>query len=112
MKTLIKLIIVAAIVNGAARVGWASWRHYQFQDAVEEEMIFAEINTRPEVLHARIMELAATHEVPLDAEALHVTKQSFRTQVAGPYSVKISLIPGFYEPMWTFQTTVDVRAIR
>ncbi|MFN2445083.1 MAG: hypothetical protein ABR606_05800 [Vicinamibacterales bacterium] len=112
MKTLLKLLIVAVVLHGATRATIATWRHYQFQDAVEEEMIFADVRATPDVLHDRVMELAHQYEIPLDNDALQVTKTGFRTQVSAAYTEQVKLVPRFYEPTWTFDASVDVRAIR
>lgn len=112
MKLLLKLLIVAVMLNAVARAGFASWKQYQFKDAIEQELIFADQRLTDEVLYGRIVELAAKYDVPLAEDDLEVSHQGYWTRVNAVYTEKVKLVPRFYEPVWRFDSSVEVRAIR
>jgi hypothetical protein len=112
VKTLLKLLVVAVVLQAAARAGLASWRHYQFKDAIEEELIFADARVTDDVLHGRIVELASRLEVPIDGETVEVNRQGHVTRVHAVYTQQVKLVPRIFEPVWSYDASVEVRARR
>jgi hypothetical protein len=105
MKTLIKLAIVALIANAAYRVGNEYLTYFKFRDAVHEAMLFG---PRDEAgLRARIMDLAAGYDVPLDPEAVVIHRGERSTHVEGAYERTIEVAPNYPYP-WRFAWTLDV----
>jgi hypothetical protein len=111
MKTFIKLFIAAVLLNAIAQGAWASWRFYQFKDAVEAELLFAE-RAQLDAIHNRVVELAQEYEVPLESDAIAVSRQGLVTKVDAAYTEQVSLVPRLYEPVWTWDASVAVRAVR
>lgn len=112
MKLVLKLVIVAALLNAIGRAGLASWKQYQFKDAIEEELIFADQRLTNEALHKRVLELANRFDVPIESDAVDVTRQGYWTRVNATYAEKVKLVPRFYEPVWSFDASAEVRALR
>ena len=73
MKTLIKLALAALVIHAAYQVGIAYWDHYQFQDAVQQVAQFGESEPLPEIKR-RVLELAAERGLPIEDDALVVTR--------------------------------------
>jgi predicted negative regulator of RcsB-dependent stress response len=106
MKTIIKLIVVALVLNAAFHVGTAYWQHYQFEDEVKEAAQFVG-RSKADELTARVYELADKYEIPLDADAVKVTKAQRRVTVEAAYSREIEVAPS-YPRHWDFAIHVSV----
>jgi hypothetical protein len=111
MKTIIKLLVAAVFLNALAQGAWASWRYYQFKDAMEEALLFSEF-TSLERVHERLVELAREHDVPIESDAISVKRQGLITQVDAAYTEQVRLVPRLYEPVWTWDASVAIRAVR
>lgn len=110
MKTIIQLLIAALVVHGCVRLGSASWRHYQFQDAVEQEARFASQTTTAE-LHTRTLQLAEEYGIALEHGDVTVERQGQETRVTASYIEQIPLVPGFYTRDHRFEFNVRVRVL-
>ena len=106
VRTLVKLVIVALLLNALYRFGTAYYDHYQFQDAVQELAQFGE-NTAPADLKGQILELAATRGIPIEGESLSVTRERRRITVDGDYTRDLVLFPNYSKP-WAFNVHVVV----
>src|SRR5215216_3430860 len=98
MKTLIKLIIAAAIVNAAARGGWAAWGHFQLKDEAQQVVLFGTL-APPNDLRNRIMEKATEVDVPVRTEDVKVHRRGARTWAEANYLRPIEFFPGYLYPM-------------
>ena len=105
MKTIIKLLVVVAVLNAAARAGSAAWRYYQFKDAVEQSMIFG-ASTPLTDLHRQVLTRAAEIEVPVSAEDVTVQREAGRTWAEVAYTEPVELFPRYIYPI-DFRFTVD-----
>jgi hypothetical protein len=47
LKTVIKLLIVALVLNACVRGAIASWEHYRLRDAIEQEAKYSSLKTVP-----------------------------------------------------------------
>jgi hypothetical protein len=72
-RVLVKLAIVALVLNGAWRVGSVYLRYYQFEDALQELAQFGETRS-DKLLCSQAMEKAANLDVPIVAEALTIRR--------------------------------------
>jgi hypothetical protein len=106
MKTLVKLLVTAAVLLAAYRVGHVYWDHYQFEDAVKEAAQFTDRRHADE-LPARVLELAEQMEIPLDADNLSVTRNQRRVNVDASYVRTVEILPGFSRE-WDFEVHVAV----
>lgn len=109
MKTVIKLLVAALIVNATARLGMSAWMQYQFRDSVQELVLFGSTET-PAQLKQEIMEEAADQGVPVVDEDVMVDRQGMLTTAEATYVDEIEIFPRYIYPMtWTFK--VDARRI-
>ena len=106
MKTVIKLIIVALVLNAAYRVGSAYWTHYQFQDSIQQMAQFSE-HAAPEDLRTKILEMAGTLGVPIEPDNLTVTRGNRRIDIDGSYFRDLEIVPRF-KRRWDFTIHVTV----
>lgn len=111
MKTVIQLALVAVLLHGMARAALVSWKYYQFKDAIAEELVFSEF-TSIDRIHTRVVELAGEYEIPIEADVIDITREGLRTTVAAAYTEPVKLLPRIYEPLWEFDASVQVRAVR
>jgi hypothetical protein len=106
MKTLLKLLLAAAVLNATWRIGTAYWNHYQFEDAVKELAEFSD-RTRPEDVTAKVLDLADKMDVPLQSDELKVDKAAHRTTIDAVYFRDIEVFPRVSRH-WEFDVHVSV----
>lgn len=106
MKTLLKLVVTAAVLLATWRVGHVYWDHYQFEDAVKEAAQFTDRKTADQ-LPARVLDLAEKMEIPLEADHLSVVKDQRRVSVDATYVRTVEILPGFKRD-WDFEVHVSV----
>ncbi len=114
MKTLIKLLIAAAIINAAARYGLSAWTQYEFRDAVQQILLFGADASTDELKNEIMME-AERQGVPLEREALDVQQRDAVVTAQASYLDEIELFPRYvYPKTWDFSLQVrhiDMRAM-
>jgi hypothetical protein len=94
VKTIIKLLIVAAVLNASARAAMATWSFYQFKDASQQIAIFAG-EVPEEALHQQVMETAARLEVPVSPEQVTVRREGPITRIEAAYEQPVELFPNY-----------------
>jgi hypothetical protein len=109
MKTLIKLVIVAAVLLATYHVGDAYWDHYQFEDAIKEAAQVAQ-HADAQELTAKVLNLAEKMEIPLDPENLSVTREQRRITIDAVYVRSIELLPRVTRH-WEFTIHISVLAL-
>ena len=82
MKTLIKLLIAAVLINRRLG-GLSAWTHYQFRDATQQMVLFGASQTTGEL--KGIVDEAAEQGVPLADEDVTVERQGFLTTAEVTY---------------------------
>jgi hypothetical protein len=109
MKTIVKLLIAAVIVNATVRLGLSAWQQYQFRDAVQGMLLFGGSQT-PAQLRDQIVEEAEQQGLPLDASDVIVERQGMLTTAETTYIDEIEVFPRYVYPMtWSFK--VDARRV-
>ena len=106
MRLLFKLAIVFLILHALYRYGVVYIRYQQFKDAVQETALFAKDQEESDIL-ARVMELAAEYEVPLDRRYVQVHRQGETTVIDAVYVEEIEWLPTWKKPM---EFTVGTKA--
>ncbi len=109
MKTLIKLVIAAIVLNALVRTGLAASSYYQFKDATQQVIVFG-TRLRIDELHREIMTRAGELELPLDPADVVVRRDGLRTIVEGSYTQSIELFPNYLYP-YTFTFDVEARGL-
>jgi hypothetical protein len=105
MKTIIKLLIVIAIINAAARVGLAAAKYYQLKDQSQQLVTFGG-KTTPGDLQNRILAQAEALQLPLVYEDIAVTRDGYRTTAQAAYTQPIEVFPNYKYPV-KFEFTVQ-----
>jgi len=94
MATIVKLLIVAAILNAAVRGGTVAWAHYQLEDEAQRLVQFE--SDQPDVeLHKEILAKAGALAVPLDPEQVTVRRERNRTMADVAYTRRVEYFPTF-----------------
>ena len=106
MRTIVKLVIAALILNSAYRVGAAYWDHYAFEDATRDAAQFSSMATEREIAQ-RVIALAAEHGIAIAAEDVTIEKIPRRITIDGAYTRDIELVPRYTRP-WDFSFHVVV----
>jgi len=109
IKAIIKLVIVALFANAIWRVGSAYVSFYRFKDAGDEMALHSRGKT-VEQLKDKVLELAASYDEPIDADAVSVRRDDPHLIVEGSYKKRVLLAPGF-EYAWPFTLNVDEMVI-
>ena len=110
MKTLIQLLITGLVINAAVQAGRVAWKYYEFKDAVQQEAQFGGSKTTAQ-LHARILELAAEHDVVMADEDVTVERRNDGTSVKASYVDTIPFVPRLYTREQALTIDVSVRQL-
>lgn len=105
MKTVIKLLIAAAIINATARVGMAAARYYQLKDQSQELVTFGG-NAIPGELQNEILLKAEALQLPLAVDDILVTREGLRTIASAAYTDSVEVFPNYKYPI-KFQFKVE-----
>ena len=98
IKKIISLVIFLAVANAAVRVGVVYFHDQQFKDAVRELSLFSSGQSE-EVVRAKVMEIAAQNQIPLDPDFIEVTRKVIpgvgdHSIVKVSYAVMVPVFPG------------------
>jgi hypothetical protein len=104
MRTLIKLVIAALVLHGTWRLGSAYLTRYRFEDDLQRLAQFAGEGSE-EVLRDRVVTLAREYQVPLNAEAIRVTRSPGQLLIETSYTQGVQILP-LYQFPWRFDTRV------
>jgi len=105
MKTIIKLLIVIAIINAVARVGLAAAKYYQLKDQSQQLVTFGG-NTSPGDLQNHILERATALQLPLAFDDITVTRDGLKTTAQAAYTQPVEVFPNYKYPI-PFSFTVE-----
>ena len=105
MKTIIKLLIALAIINGAVRVGIVAARYYQLKDETQQLLTFGG-NTTPNELQNHIVSKAVELNIPVDPAEIIVTRDGLHTYATVSYSQPVEVVPSYVYSM-KFHFTED-----
>ena len=98
IKTIIKTLIVLAIVNGLYRTGVVAWDYFRLRDEAEQMIIFG-AKASTEDLHTRILAKAEELGIPLESQNLDVRREGGRTFVYGSYQQPLEYFPNVTYPV-------------
>jgi hypothetical protein len=105
IKSIIKAFVAILIANALWRGASAYMSYYRFEDAVSELAIHSSDKTDGQIKD-KVVELAATYDQPLDADAIAVRREEHHLYIDGSYTKLVALFPG-YEYQWPFRLKVD-----
>jgi len=109
MWTLIKLLVAALILHGLFRLGMAYWERYEFEDAVQRTVQFAERAPEEEIRRS-VLELAAEREIPVSLDSISVIRKQRQITVEAGYERDVELLPRYFRA-FEFDIRVSVLAL-
>jgi hypothetical protein len=102
MKTILKLLLAALVINAAARGGLAAYRYYQFKDAAQQAVLFGNSESEEE-LQQIIIDRGLSLSLPVDTDSVTVQRAAGRTWADASYRQPIEFFPNQEYPVkWTF----------
>jgi hypothetical protein len=108
MTTIIKLVLAAALLTAAFQASRAIMSNYQFEDDVEQAMLFAP-NSSDEQLVQKVLELAEEYGLPVGAEDIAVSERASDRIVDITYTTNVAFIPGLITQPVKFSPSASVR---
>jgi len=110
MKTLLKLLVVAVIINGAYRLGMDEYQFSQLKDQTHS-MLALGTQTPLEELKAMVLKKAAELRVPVSEEKVTLSREGVTTSISVSYNSEPEVFPGYKYPR-THSFTDEIAAIR
>jgi hypothetical protein len=111
MGNIIKIVLALALLTAAFNASRAALNNYQFEDAVQQGMLFDPRASDAEV-EAMVMKLAGEYQIPLTPENIDVKLLGKSDVVVSmSYTDTVVLLPGIFEREWTFNPTATARIL-
>ncbi|HET9192813.1 MAG TPA: hypothetical protein VFO21_08035 [Vicinamibacterales bacterium] len=110
MKTFLKLLVVAAVVNGAYRFGMAEYRFSQLKESTHSVLALG-ANTPIEQLKDQILSKATDLNLPVSGERVSLARENLRTTAAVSYQQDVEYFPGLTYPR-QYSFTDEIAPIR
>ena len=98
LRNLIRLAVLLLIAHALYRFVPVYLHYYQFKDAVAEAALFSKDRPENELVD-RVMALAERYQIPLEREAVQVSKDRQLTYVTLMYEEQIEWVPSYKRPM-------------
>jgi hypothetical protein len=98
MKTILKLLIAALVINGVVRAGTAWWSFYQFEDETQETIRFAGSESE-DTLEMRILTRAQERDLPIKPDDVNVQREGPRIVASAHYVQPVEFIPSYKYPV-------------
>jgi Flp pilus assembly protein CpaB len=92
VRTTIRLLVVAALLNAVAQCGLVAMTFFQFQDASQEILLFGG-QASPNELQAQILVRAKDLAVPIETDNVTVQREGVRTVAVATYTQEVELFP-------------------
>jgi hypothetical protein len=98
LKNLVRLAIFLLFANALYQFVPVYMHYYQFKDAVAETAMFAKDRSDAD-LKDRVMVLAQRFQIPLDPEAVQITRDKQMTYITLVYEEEIHWAPAYKRVM-------------
>jgi hypothetical protein len=105
MKTILKLLIAAVVINACARAGVAAMRYYKLKDTAQQAVLFGATSSTEE-LRQRILDKAVELHLPIQPANVLVRRAGNRTWADASYRYAVELFPNQEYPV-NFAFTVE-----
>jgi hypothetical protein len=105
MRNLIRLAFVLLAAHALYRFVPPYMHYHQFKDAVKETALFSKDKREPEIVD-RVMELAGRYRIPIEREAVQVTRNKDFTYITIAYEEQIEWLPAYKRP-YPFTVAVE-----
>lgn len=110
MTTIIKLVLALALLTAAFQGARATMSNYQFEDAVEQALLFAPNASDAEITQ-QVVGLAADYDLPVEADGVAVSQHGADRVVDITYTTEVAFIPGIITRPITFHPSASVRLL-
>ena len=110
MKTIVKILIAAAIINAVARGFFAASSYYELKDDTQQAVTFGG-ESRTDQIQNQILESAETLKLPVDPDSVEVTRNGLRTTAAVQYTQPVEFFPSYTYPV-DFRFTVEAQSVQ
>ncbi len=110
MTTIIKLVLALALLTAAFQGARATMSNYQFEDAVEQALLFAPNASDAEVTQ-QVLALAEEYGLPVQAEDITISQRASDRIVDISYSADVAFIPGIITQPIKFNPSASVRLL-
>src|SRR5258708_16528356 len=99
IKKTISLVVFLVLANAGLRVAIVYFHDQQFKDAVRELSLFSGGKSE-EVIRAKVMELAAQNQIPLDPDFFELTRKvtpdfGDHFVIKVPFAVLLPVLPSY-----------------
>lgn len=111
MKTILKLLIVALILNATFQAGRAYVTNYQFEDDMQQAALFAGPRPNAALVLNRVLENAQERGIAIGKEDIEVRLDRFNLTITATWSQEVQLIPALYRRTFVFTPTVNARLL-
>ena len=109
MKTILKLLLAAILLNATARGVKAAWDYYELKDATSQFLTFGD-QASTSSLHGHILDKATELRLPLASQNISVHRQGVRTWAKADYIQTIEFFPNYPYPV-KFSFQVDTYSL-
>ena len=110
MTTIIKLVLAFALLTAAFQGARATMSNYQFQDEVEQALLFAPNASDAEVIE-KVVTLAEEYGLPVLAEDVTISQRAADRMVDISYTAEVAFLPGIITQPITFTPHASVRLL-
>ena len=100
IRSLLKLIVLVAVVHAAVKIAPVFWAHLQFRDALQQAARFSS-RQDSEAIRKEVLSLAEDFAIPLASEAVSVEKLEQMTVIDARYHAELEYLPSRTYP-WDF----------
>jgi len=110
MKTIIKLVLVLALLTATFQGARATLSNYQFEDAVEQALLFAPNASDAEITQ-QVINLADEYGLPVQADDITVSQRASDRIIDISYTTSVEFLPGIVTQPITFNPSASVRLL-
>jgi hypothetical protein len=89
---ILKVVLALAVVNAAARAGYATWKNIELKESAQRLVLFGREQPE-ESLRASVLARAAELELPVTAEQVSVRRQDLKTVIDVAYDTPVEVFP-------------------
>ena len=109
MKTILKLLVAAIMVNAAVHGGIAAMHYYRFKEAAQQAVLFGAAATTTDI-RSQIVERGRELQLPIAAENVIVQRLGGRTWADAAYSQQVEFFPNQKYPV-PFSFSVEAHSM-
>jgi len=98
LRNLVRIAIVLLVAHALYRFVPVYIHYQQFKDAVAEAALFSRDQSDPDLVD-RVMTLAERYQIPIDRDAVLITRDEQFTYITVAYQEQIEWVPSYKRPM-------------